>query len=223
MSRRPTPLPPLLSTALAAAAAYQLSKALDPSGRQLALARSEQPTSLKDGVGPVVHRKIWAEVVGSPHSAREVMDYLQRHFQDEMPSAFSWVFRRGAKRGPLKHARLSLGEKLDIRLFLTRVGKVRVDSISELEFTIRTLRQHPDAGTVCLRVIPEGGNPASHNFTCCIESVVRSSNAFDRAVYCLGVKVLQHSDWEIMMGRILEEAGGQATRHAQVKEYPYQP
>ncbi len=178
-----------------------------------AKARSEQLTSLRDGVGPVVRRKVWAEVRGSVHSAPEVIDTLLQHFPEYMPSLLSWVFRR---RPP--QSRVREGEKLDIRLFLLRVGKVQVSDITPLSFTIRTLCQHPDAGLVKVSARPV----SSTHFELDIESVVRSSNGFDRAVYRSGIKWLQHSNWEIVLSRALEYAGGQVVqRDALVEEYPY--
>lgn len=205
------------SLLVGSAATFLALQQLDTRGRQLAQARSEQPTGLRNGVGPVVRRKVWAQVRGAQHSAQDVTQDLMQHFPEYMPSALSWVLRRRPRSAPVRE-----GEKFDIQLFLLRRAKVKVDDITPLSFTIRTLRQHPDAGFVKIAARPIGG-PNSHDFELDIESIVRSSNVFDRAVYVSGIKWLQHFNWEIVLGRALEYAGGQIiNRDALIEEYPYQ-
>lgn len=216
MSRRAFIPSPLSQALLSGIFTYSALRQLDTAGRARAKQRAEEPAYLRDGVGPVVYRHLKARVEGSPHSAPEVAAQLSQHFPEYMPSLLSWVRRRRPRQAPIR-----AGEKLDIQLFLLRRAKVRVDDVTAPSFTIRTLRQHPDAGSIKISVKPEEGPP--HTYTLCIESVVRSSDHFDRLIYRLGIKWLQHSNWEIVLQRALDYAGGQVIyKEEEVREYAYQ-
>ncbi|CAM4033589.1 hypothetical protein [Deinococcus frigens] len=188
-------VPLLLAFPILAAAAVLLKGPPDPL----------RPSTPQDGVGPLTRRRYWVEIVGPTHAAEEIAEHWRNHLPDHAPKGLIWF--RGLDH-PVPPVRQ--GDRLWIRLFLIRRGRVMIEHVDPLGFRARTLRLHPEAGTTDFRVYP-GENPGE--MTLQIESLLRSSSRVDRLAYILGIHAAQSRSWELTLMSVARYAGGRVVNH----------
>lgn len=159
-----------------------------------------RPSSPQDGVGPLIRRRYWVELTGSGRPAGEVARHWRTHLADHAPKGLIWF--RGLDH-PIPP--VGQGDRLWLRIFLIRRGRVVVEHVGPLGFRVRTLRLHPEAGTTDFRVFP-GATPG--DLTLQIESLLRSNSTFDLLAYVLGVHAAQRLSWQRMLESVARYAGG---------------
>ncbi|CAM3177138.1 DUF1990 domain-containing protein [Deinococcus saxicola] len=159
-----------------------------------------RPSTPQDGVGPLTRRRYWVEVENATQTAEEIAQHWRNHLPDHAPKWLTWF--RGLDH-PVPPARC--GDRLWIRLFLIRRGRVVIEHIDPLGFRVRTLRLHPEAGTTDFRVYP-GTQPGGMVLQ--IESLLRSNSHFDRLAYLLGIHAAQRHNWHLTLTSVAQHAGG---------------
>lgn len=188
-------VPFLLALPLLSAAAMVLKGPPDPL----------RPSTAEDGVGPLTRRRYWVEVVASGRTAEDIAEHWRNHLPDHVPKGLIWF--RGLDH-PVPPVRQ--GDRLWIRIFLIRRGRVLIEHVDALGFRARTLRLHPEAGTTDFRVFP-GDKPGELKLQ--IESLLRSNSRFDRLMYVLGIHAAQSRSWHLMLRSVAQYAGGQTVNH----------
>jgi hypothetical protein len=190
---------------LAAGAVWWLIR---PARRHLPLT----PTTLADGLGPVVERRFWADIVDARHSAQDTVDHAADFFPALMPRPLAFVWKVSGRPG---HA--VPGDRYAIVL-AARLGATRLQLRGPLRFREQTLRHHPESGWVEFRAVPQDVGRARLE----IETCTRSSTRMDRLGYLLGASYVQRRTWELFLERVAASTGGRVvgTGHT-TEERPY--
>lgn len=159
-----------------------------------------RPSTPEDGVGPLTRRRYWVEIERSARSAQEIAEHWRTHLPDHAPKWLVWFRGLDHPLPPVEQ-----GDRLWIRMFLVRRGRVVIEHVDPLGFRARTLRLHPEAGTTDFRVFP---GPPQGSLILQIESLMRSSSSFDRLAYILGIHAVQRYSWEATLMSVAGYAGG---------------
>ncbi|MFC6592810.1 hypothetical protein ACFP81_12935 [Deinococcus lacus] len=174
-----------------------------------------RPTDLRDGLGPVQHRFYAAEVIQATKTPEEIVAQTLQRLPEFAPSGLAWFRGLDHPVPPVRE-----GDRLKITMMGLRRARVVVEDVTPLSFTIRTLRLHPDSGTVRFRAVPY--EPGHYQLE--VESAVRSSTHLDRAAHLAGVHAAQRANWETVLNQAAELSGGIIAGHThRSQEYPYDP
>ncbi|GAA0504191.1 hypothetical protein [Deinococcus depolymerans] len=179
-----------------------------------------RPTDLPDGVGPVTHRRYWAEVQGAALDAVAVTALVGQRLPDLAPKGTAWFRGLDAPLPSQGGPPIRPGTRLRILMTFTRRARVQVQVMDATRVCLRTLRLHADAGTVTFRALDTG--PGRLRLE--VESVVRAASWPDRAAYLLAAHLFQRLNWEAVLTGAARLSGGQiAGRGHRTREYAYVP
>lgn len=192
---------------LAAGAAWLLVR---PARRHLPLT----PTTLADGLGPVVGRHFWAEVAGARLTPPQIVARAADTFPALMPRPLAFVWKVSGDPG---HA--APGDRYAL-ILAARLGATRLLVRDTLRFREQTLRHHPESGWVEFRAAPLDTGRVRLE----VETCTRSSTWLDRLGYLLGVSYAQRRTWELFLRHVAAASGGRVleTGH-DTAERPYRP
>lgn len=171
---------------------------LDAGLRRLADALPEQlPNS---GVGSLVRRHVWADIVGSDMRAEALFERFRARFATITP----WHVDVGAEPGTPSEPRL--GATLTMHLPMRGNVQVRVVELGTTGVTLATLDGHPLAGLVRFRVESLGERTLRFH----VEVHDRASNILDWLVMATVGGALQLATWRTTVEHLVAESGGQS-------------
>jgi len=167
--------------------------ALDRGLQMLADALPE--TLPEDGVGSLEHKRFWAEIRGSRHTAASLMSLVRDRITEIMPIEF--VAEPGA---PTK---LDPGATMTGSLPLRGNFQVRVEVVEPTHVVLATIEGHPLSGIVeFTSKDTEGG------VSFAVDVYVRGSNILDLiATRTIGAPA-QNANWRIVVQRTIDASGG---------------
>lgn len=172
------------------------------------------PTTLADGLGPVVERHFWTEVAGARLTPAQIVARAADTFPALMPRPLAFVWKVS---GDPTHA--APGDRYAL-ILAARLGATRLLLREPLRFREQTLRHHPESGWVEFRAAPlDAGRTRLE-----VETCTRSSAWMDRLGYLLGVSYAQRRTWELFLRNVADASGGRVltTGHG-TAERPYRP
>jgi NADH dehydrogenase len=167
--------------------------ALDPGLRMLA--DSLQETLPEEGVGSLEHKRFWADIGGSRHSAAALMTMFRERVNDFMPIEF--VAEPGAAQ------RVEKGATLTGALPVRGNFQVRVEVAEPRHVVFATIEGHPLAGIVEFTTSDVDGG-----IRFAIDTWTRPSNVMD----WFGVRTIgapaQDANWRAVVQRVVAASGG---------------
>lgn len=166
--------------------------------RRLADSSPEQEPA--DGVGSLVRRHVWADIIGSRLGPEALFERFRALFGEITP----WHVMVGAEPGTPVEPRL--GATLTMRLPLRGNVQVRVVELEPLQLTLATLDGHPLAGLVRFRIERISGEQLRFH----VEVHDRPSNMVDWLVMSTVGGGIQVATWRSTVDRLVAESGGSA-------------
>jgi NADH dehydrogenase len=122
---------------------------LDEGLSRLADAQPEQLPD--DGVGSLMRKRYWVDIVDSRFDADRLLDYVRLNFSTLAPAIMSTSAEPGTP------SLVEEGVTLTLELPLRGHVQVRVAEVDERRFTLMTLEGHPLAGAVRMQTEPVQG------------------------------------------------------------------
>ncbi len=166
--------------------------------RQLADASPEQAPS--DGVGTLVRRHVWAEIVESRLNSAQLFERFRANFSQITP----WHVKVGAE--PATPICLEPNATLTLQLPLRGNVQVRVIEFGEQSITLATLEGHPLAGLVRFHV--EETEQGRLRFHVLVHD--RAANIADWLVMSTIGGSIQVATWRSTVEHVVQESGGAA-------------
>lgn len=166
--------------------------------RRLADSLPEQ--SLDEGVGSLVRRHVWADILES----RLGRDALFERFRALFGELTPWHVGVGAEPGTPVDPRL--GATLTMHLPLRGNVQVRVVELEPCSLTLATLEGHPLAGVVRFRLESVGAGRLRFH----VEVHDRPGNLLDWLVMSTVGGSIQVATWRSTVDRLVQESGGEA-------------
>ncbi|HET9954026.1 MAG TPA: NAD-dependent epimerase/dehydratase family protein [Polyangiaceae bacterium] len=171
---------------------------LDEGLRRLADSLPEQP--LDSGVGSMVRRHVWADIVESQLDAEALFERFRARFGEITP----WHVEVGAEPGTPVDPRL--GATLTMHLPLRGNVQVRVVELTKSYLTLATIDGHPLAGLVRFRLEPLGERRIRFH----VEVHDRPGNIADWLVMSTVGGTIQVATWRSTVEHLVKESGGSA-------------
>lgn len=183
--------------ALAAVFGLQLTP-LDAGLRRLADTLPEK--TLQSGVGSLVRRHVWADIVGSRIGPEALFERFRARFGEITP----WHVAVGVEPGTPIDPRL--GATLTMHLPLRGNVQVRVLELEPTSLTLATVEGHPLAGVVRFRLetLPD------HRLRFHVEVHDRPGSIADWLVMSSVGGALQVATWRSTVEHLVAESGGEA-------------
>lgn len=149
------------------------------------------------GVGPLVHKRYTADVVGSTLRPEQLKERFRRSFRDVLPVAPA----------PATHppVRLRKGTTVTLRLALRGVVQMRVADVRPDRVTFITVEGHPLAGAVSV-VFTQAGRA----LRVVVEVWARAAGLLDLALMRTVGGPLQDLNWTGVVLGLVAESGGRA-------------
>jgi len=159
-----------------------------------------QVQSPDDGVGPLVHRRYRARIVGARSSAAGLVELIRRDLDQVAPSEFASFQKVRGHDGELV-----LGDEYVVRMPGPWDGPVRVVAVTPMGFRLVTLEGHLEAGQIEFRASEDY---RSLEFS--IESWARSGDRLSHVLYThlRMAKEVQLHMWTSVLERVAKLAGG---------------
>ena len=185
---------------------HDLGIQMTPLDRGLELLADAMPEVLpEEGVGALEHKRFWADIRGSKHSAAALMKLFRDRVDDFMPLQF--VAEPGAA------DKIEQGVTLTGSMPLRGHFQVRVEVAEPTHVVFATLEGHPLAGIV---EFTSDDTPSGVRFA--IDVFMRASNIFDHIfVKTLGGPA-ESANWRAVVQRIINASGGTSEGVHQEKE-----
>jgi hypothetical protein len=160
----------------------------------------EDVQRLRDGTGPLFHRRYLARIRGPLVTPEELMARLQRNPDDAAPSEFA-TFKKAAGNAD----RMCPGDEYVVRMPGPWDGPVRVFEVLPCSFGLMTLEGHLEAGQIAFRA---GGGGDQIEFE--IESWARSGDRLSDLLYdrLRMSKEVQLHMWTSFLERVIRLSGG---------------
>ena len=160
----------------------------------------EDVQQVRDGAGPLFHRRYTARIRGAESTAEELMARLQKNPDRAAPSEFA-TFRKTGGDG----ASMRPGDEYVVRMPGPWDGPVRVVEVTQRCFRLVTLRGHLEAGQIAFRA---GGDDGGLEFE--IESWARSGDRLSDLLYdrLRMSKEIQLHMWASFLERVIRLSGG---------------
>ncbi|HEX8557546.1 MAG TPA: NAD-dependent epimerase/dehydratase family protein [Pyrinomonadaceae bacterium] len=169
---------------------------LDEGLRRLADMIPEQFPS--EGVGPLLHKRFWADIRGSRLTPTALVEAFRERCAEVMPLEFS------AEPGTPRV--IEEGVTLTLALPLRGNVQVRVEEVAARRVTFATVEGHMLAGVI--RFTAAGERRGEVRFS--VEIHARAATALDWLALNTVGDSLQRSNWEQVVGRVVELSGGSA-------------
>jgi hypothetical protein len=147
-----------------------------------------------EGFGPLVHKRYWVDIDGSPHRAAALRDVFRRNVAVVMPLE---------RVGPVTH--LKKNQTFTVTLALGGALPMRVDDILPARIVCATLEGHPLAGLVTFDFIERGRQVR-------FEVGVHARIAGTAGALLMAPLdgLLQDGNWTAVAERVVEVSGGRA-------------
>lgn len=149
----------------------------------------------EDGVGKLEHKRFWADIRGSRHSASALMMQFRERVNDFMPLEFAAE--------PGAPEKIEKGVTLTGHLPLRGNFQVRVEVAEPNHVVFATLEGHPLAGIVEFTTSDTGG---AVRFA--IDVYSRASNFFDLIAARTVGGPAQSANWRAVVQRVIDFSGG---------------
>lgn len=169
--------------------------ALEDGLRRLVGVMPEQLPS--EGVGPLVHKRYWADIEGSYHRAGALRDVFRRNVTRAMP------FEIHQESGPITN--LKKGMTFSVSLPLRGTVAMRVEDVTPDRIVTATVQGHPLAGLVTFDFLERG---AQVRFE--VEVFARGADIVDAILLAAMAEFLQDLHWQTVVERVVELSGGRA-------------
>jgi uncharacterized protein YbjT (DUF2867 family) len=150
-----------------------------------------------EGVGPLQHKKFWADIVDSRHTPHGLLEEFRARCGEVMPLEFS--AEPGAPRVVAAGVTLTLG------LPLRGNVQVRVEEVAPRRITFSTVEGHMLAGMI--QFTTEGEKRAVRF---AVEIHARAATGLDLLAMSTVGDSLQRSNWEEVVRRVVNLSGGTA-------------
>ena len=171
---------------------------LDEGLRRLADTLPEQLP--QGGVGSMVRRHVWADIVGSKLTPEALFERFRRRFGEITP----WPVEVGAEPGTPVDPRL--GGTLTMHLPLRGNVQVRVEELDPLCLTLVTVEGHPLGGVIRFRLEPVDGSTQRFH----VEVHDRAWNVADWLVMATVGGAVQIATWRRTVDQLVVESGAEA-------------
>ncbi len=168
---------------------------LDDGLRQLAVEQRAQHPSA--GVGTLMRKRYWIDMVDTRYDADGMFAYLCDHLPELMPSVVEM------KRGGSGGGRICEGATLTLELPLRGQVLVRAAEVRDRRMTMLTLAGHPIAGAVRFLIDPV---PSGIRFE--IQVHERPASIVDEVMLRVGGDWLQRTLWIGLAENVAQAAGG---------------
>jgi uncharacterized protein YbjT (DUF2867 family) len=149
----------------------------------------------EDGVGSMQHKRFWADIRGSVHSATRLMTLFRDGITDIMPIEFAAE--------PGAPTRVERGATMTAALPMRGNIQIRVEVVEPTRTVFATLEGHPLAGTVEFTTADE---PDGVRFA--IDVYTRAANVFDFVALKTVGAPAQSANWRAVVQRMVERSGG---------------
>jgi uncharacterized protein YbjT (DUF2867 family) len=173
---------------------------LDGGLRKLAGLIPEQLPS--EGIGPLVHRRYWADIDGSFHRAGALRDVFRRNVAQAMP------FQVSQETGPITN--LKKNQTFTVMLPLRGALSMRVEDITPGRIVCATLEGHPLAGLVTFDFLERGRQVRFE-----VGVRARGAGMADAVLMAALGELLLDVNWMRVVERVVELSGGRASAGAQ--------
>ena len=150
-----------------------------------------------EGVGPLVHKRYWADIDGSYHRAGALRDVFRRNIALAMP------FEVRQESGPITN--LKKGMTLSVTLPVRGTVSMRIEEVTPHRIVAATLEGHPLAGLVTFNFLERG---AQVRFE--VEVFARGADAADAILLAAMADFLQDVNWQTVAERVVQLSGGRA-------------
>jgi uncharacterized protein YbjT (DUF2867 family) len=174
---------------------------LDRGLRKLVGVTREQLPS--EGVGPLVHKRYWADIEGSFFRAGALRDVFRRSLAQVMP------FETTQENGPITN--LKKNQTFTVMLPLRGALSMRVEDITPDRITCATLEGHPLAGLLTFDFLERG---AQVRFETGVHA--RGADTVDALLLATIGELLQDANWMAVVERVVKLSGGRAPAGAQM-------
>ena len=151
--------------------------------------------SPEDGVGPMQHKRFWADIAGSAHSASSLMALFRERVTDIMPVEFASE--------PGAPTRIEQGATMTGALPMRGHFQVRVEVVEPARVVFATLEGHPLAG-----IVEFTAANTQTGLTFAVDVYARASNFLDLVAIRAGGGAAQSATWRTVVERMIEESGG---------------
>ena len=169
---------------------------LDEGLRLLADLVPEQLPS--EGVGSLIRKRFWADIRGSRHTPTELMEAFRQRCAEVMPLEFS------AEPGTPRV--IEEGVTLTMALPLRGNVQVRAEEVAPRRVTFATVEGHMLAGAIQFT----SGGEKRRGVRFSVEIHARPATTFDWVAVNTVGDAMQNSNWEQVVGRVVELSGGEA-------------
>jgi uncharacterized protein (UPF0548 family) len=158
---------------------------------------------IRDGSGPLFHRRYRADILNPQIDAVQLMDYVKFHLNDLTPVELA-VFEK--MKGD--ESKFEVGDEWYIHITGPWDGPVRTIDVQPNSFSFITLKGHVEAGQITFRAIPHRENPNALRFE--IMSWSRSKDFIVNLGYdkLQSIKTAQTAIWTTFCERAAERSGG---------------
>ena len=173
---------------------------LDEGLRRLVGVIPEQLPS--EGVGPLVHKRYWADIEGSYHRAAALRDVFRRNLARAMP------FETKQGGGPIDN--LKKGMTFEVLLPLRGALAMRVEDITPDRIVCATLEGHPLAGLLTLDFLERG---KLVRFEVGVHA--RGADVADAVLMAALGELLQDLNWRRVVENVVKLSGGRAPEGVQ--------
>lgn len=168
---------------------------LDEGLRALADLLPEQ--TVTDGVGELERKRFYADIEGSRYDAAGLLEEFRARCMEIMPLEFQ------AESGAASV--VEMGATLTANIPLRGNIQVRVEELSARRITFVTLEGHPLAGVVQFKT-----STLKRGVRFMIEIHTRHASVFDRLTMSLGGSLMQNTNWQEVVERVVEISAGVA-------------
>ncbi len=151
----------------------------------------------EEGVGPLVHKRYWADIEGSFFRAGALRDVFRRNFAQAMP------FETTQENGPLTN--LKKNQTFTVMLPLRGALPMRVEDITPDRIVCATLEGHPLAGLLTFDFLERGKQVRFE-----VGVRARGADAVDAILLAALGELLQDVNWMAVVERAVKLAGGRA-------------
>lgn len=150
-----------------------------------------------EGVGPLVHKRYWADIDGSFHRAGALRDAFRRNVTQAMP------FEVRQESGPITNLKKNM--TFSVRLPVRGTISMRIEEVTPHRIVAATVDGHPLAGLVTFNFLERG---AQVRFE--VEVFARGADTADAVLLAAMADLLQDMNWQTVVERVVQLSGGRA-------------
>jgi NADH dehydrogenase len=166
----------------------------------LGVVREQLPS---EGVGPLVHKRYWADIEGSFFRAGALRDVFRRNIAQAMP------FETTQDTGPITN--LKKNQTFTVMLPIRGALSMRVEDITPDRITCATLEGHPLAGLLTFDFLERG---TQVRFEVGVHA--RGADVVDAVLMATIGELMQDANWLAVVERVVKLSGGRAPEGAQM-------